>query len=129
MHLRTYSLAEHPQIDPVAIGIRSGILWVGEAMQIAGVGERDRLTVSRPEGATAAQTSLRNTDHWIDDEVVGPGAGPVGFGAFPFDRELLGELLLPRIVVGQMGERRWLTIDVDQQIAIFLIKCLKHVSL
>jgi menaquinone-specific isochorismate synthase len=114
VHLRTYSLAEHPQIDPVAIGIRSGILWVGEEMRIAGVGERTRLSVARPDGAATAQTELRNTDHQIDDEVAGPGAGPVGLGAFPFDRELPGELVLPRIVVGQMGERRWLTIDVDQ---------------
>lgn len=113
MHLRTYSLASHPDIDPVAIGVRSGVLWSSAEMTVAGVGESDRLVIDRPHGAAAAQQAMLSINHQVDGTVTGPGTGPVGFGAFPFAIDLPGELLLPQIVVGTMGDRRWITIDED----------------
>lgn len=97
----------------MSVGVRSGLLWSSSEMRIAGVGESDRLVVGRPNGASAAQQTMQAINHQINGEVAGPGTGPVGFGAFPFDLDLPGELVLPRIVVGAMGERRWITVDED----------------
>jgi menaquinone-specific isochorismate synthase len=62
----------------------------------------------RPGGALEAQRALAGLQ--AVDEVELPGTGAVAFGAFPFDRELPGELIVPSIVVGaDASGRRWLT--------------------
>ncbi len=109
-------------LDPVQIGARSGLLWSSGDFALAGIGEHSRIAVSRPDGAAAAQAALAalsGTDEVKQpgtDEVKQPGTGVVGFGAFPFDRELTGELIVPEIIVGRDGEGLcWVTTvgDVD----------------
>ncbi len=96
-------------IDPIAVGARSGLLWSREGFALAGVGEAVRVPINRPDGSTVAQSVLADLSG--PDEVVLPGTGAVGFGAFPFDKDLPGELIVPSIVVGRGAEgRRWLTI-------------------
>ncbi len=97
-----------PDLDPVAIGARSGLLWSQGDFVLAGIGEFCRIPVSRPEGGDQAQAALAALAG--DDEVERPGTGPVGFGAFPFDRELTAELIVPEIVVGRdVDGTCWLT--------------------
>ncbi len=99
-------------IDPIALGARSGLLWAREDIALAGVGEALRLPVRRPDGGTEVQADLAEMAG--PNELELPGTGPVGFGAFPFDRDVPGELIVPEIVVarGQQG-RRWLTVIDD----------------
>lgn len=110
--MRARTIRLDADIDPIAVGARSGLLWSREGFAIAGLGEAKRLQIERPGGATAAQAELAALVG--DDEVALPGTGPVGFGAFPFRPELPGELIVPSVVVGRGVEgRRWLTVIDD----------------
>lgn len=116
-------------IDPLEVGIRSGLLWCRTASGdpvplLAGVGEALRVRVARPDGAGGAQETLAalasvapgsgsgsGTDSGAAREVEGPGTGPVAFAAFPFDPAAPGEVIVPEIVVGRSVDgRRWLTL-------------------
>ena len=56
---QTFDLDE--SIDPIALGAHSGMLWAGDQIRLAGLGEALRLPVDRPGGAEAAQAALRET--------------------------------------------------------------------
>ncbi len=102
--------------DVMALGARSGLLWCREGFAVAGIGEATRIPVGRPDGGAAAQAELAalSGSNELPDQ---PGTGAVGFGAFPFDRSIRGELIVPEIVVGCSAEgERWITtsnISVD----------------
>jgi len=99
-------------LNPVAIGARSGLLWARDDLALAGVGEVLRLPVTRPGGVGTVQDQLRAMAG--PDELEVPGSGPVAFGAFPFDPTMPGELVVPELLVGRGPEgRRWLTIVDD----------------
>ncbi len=110
-------LSEH-DLDPVRIGARSGLLWSRGDFALAGIGEAARIPVSRPSGADEAQAKLAELAG-IDD-VDRPGSGVVGFGAFPFDREVAAELIVPEIIVGRDDDGTcWITTvgNVDDPMA------------
>lgn len=94
-------------IDPVALGARSGLLWAREGFALAGIGEAESI----PFGpGRAAEASARLTEVTGQYDVVVPGTGAVAFAALPFDRELTDRLIVPRIVVGRAADgRRWVT--------------------
>lgn len=97
-----------PPLDPAAIGIRSGTLWAGEQVRLAGIGTAGRVVVERPGGAPAAQQAL--ADLAGSGPAGTPGRGVVGFGAFPFDRGAPGELVVPEVIVGRDADGSgWLT--------------------
>lgn len=99
-------------LDVLALGTSTGLLWSRHGQLIAGVGEGLRLPVSRPEGAAAAQAELAAIAG--PDDVERPGSGAVAFGAFPFDRHADGELIVPRVVVVRDAQgRRWMIVDDD----------------
>jgi menaquinone-specific isochorismate synthase len=97
-----------PDLDPVAVGSRSGLLYANGDFALAGIGERCRIPVVRPGGGVEAQRALAAMAG--EDQVGVSGSGPVAFAAFPFDRSAPGELIVPRIVLGRGAEgRRWIT--------------------
>ena len=99
-------------LDPVVIGSRSGLLWSRGEFALAGVGEALRLPVARPGEAAEAMSALRALTGV--DEIEASGSGAVAFAAFPFDRTLPGELIVPEIVLGRGPDgRRWLTLLGD----------------
>ena len=94
-------------IDPIALGARSGLLWAREGFALAGVGEAEII----PYGpGSAVEASERLAALTGQDDVSVPGTGAVAFTALPFDRELQDRLIVPRIVVGRAVDgRRWIT--------------------
>ncbi len=101
-----------PDIDPVTLGARSGLLWHDRRVSLAGIGEACRIPVSRPKGAEDAQAALSALCG--SDEVQRPGTGPVAFSAMPFDRTADADLIVPEILIGRGSEgRRWLTLISD----------------
>ncbi len=104
-------------LDPVAVGTRSGLLWCRTEADdpvpvLAGVGEAIRIPLERPAGAEPTQAAL--TALAGSNDVGGPGTGPVAFAALPFDPTRPGELIVPRILLGRSVDgRRWLTITGD----------------
>jgi len=109
-------------LDVVTVGARSGLLWSrsgdGDPVSaLAGVGESLRLPAQRPGGGTAAQAALARLEG--PNEVTGVGTGPVAFGAFAFDPNLPGELIVPEIVVGRGTDgRRWITMVDDGSLTV-----------
>jgi len=102
--------------DVVALGAQSGLLWSLNGFVVAGIGVAERIPVTRPEGAAAAQAAL--ADLAGADEVELPGSGVLAFASMPFDRTAPGELIVPQVVIasGARG-RRWLIatgIGVDE---------------
>ncbi len=111
-------------LDPIAIGARSGLLWSRGGFAIAGIGVAARIPLTRPVGAAAAQAALAAMAG--TDELQIPGSGPVALAALPFDRFVNGELIVPEIVVGTTADgQKWLTVvsrsdvpaDIDAALA------------
>jgi menaquinone-specific isochorismate synthase len=99
-------------LDPVAIGSRSGMLYAHGEFALAGVGEFTRIAIARPGGGSDAQSALAAMAG--TDEVRVPGSGPVAFAALPFDRSEPGELIVPAVVIGRGPEgRRWISTSSD----------------
>lgn len=108
--MKTRCVRLQAQVDPLAIGVATGMLWSRAGLVMAGVGVGERLAVDRPTGGETVQARL--TDMVAFDEVDRPGSGAVAFGAFPFDRDEPGELIVPRVVVAEYGEgHRWMIHD------------------
>lgn len=98
-------------IDPVALGSRSGLLWAREGFALAGIGESEAIPYGPGSAAVASDHLASLTGR---DEVDVPGTGAVAFAALPFDRELTDRLIVPRIVVGRAVDgRRWITVMGD----------------
>jgi menaquinone-specific isochorismate synthase len=97
-------------VDPVAVGCRSGLLWSRAGLELAGVGVAARMPLDRsPPGAARAAAALAALAG--EDEVGVPGSGPLAFAALPFDPCEPGELLVPEVVVGRDSDgRRWVTV-------------------
>ncbi len=105
MHSRTFRL--DADLDPVALGARSGLLWAREGFALAGIG-RTAVIPFGPGSAEAATVALAGLTG--EDDVNTAGTGAVAFAALPFDRQLTDRLIVPRIVVGRSADgRRWLT--------------------
>ena len=112
MHSTTKRLDD--DLDPVALGARSGLLWARDGFALAGIGEAVSIPFG-PGSATAATNTLAGLHG--DDEVEVPGSGPVAFASLPFDRDLVDRLIVPRIVVGRSaGGDRWLTTIGDMSL-------------
>ncbi len=105
---------EH-DLDLVAVGASTGVLWRGEGFVLAGAGESLRLPIdrrSRAQGAQRAQESLaRLTGR---DDVNLAGSGPIAFAAMPFDPDAAGELVVPQVVLVDSSEAgSWVTVVGD----------------
>lgn len=99
------------EIDLVALGASSGLLWCSPNVTLVGFGDITEVSLGVATGAeelTAALESKRG-----QSSVRVPGSGPVAFTALPFDRSSLGRAQLPEIVIGQVGAERFLTSPVD----------------
>ncbi len=98
-------------IDPVALGARSGLLWAREGFALAGVGQAETILFGPGRAAEASERLATLTGR---DDVEVPGTGAVAFAALPFDRELTDRLIVPRIAVGcSVDGRRWITVMDD----------------
>ena len=92
--------------DQVASWVRrgEGLVGWGRALEFHAVG---------PGRFAEAQTWWRSVvDHAVvRDDVFLPGTGPVAFGSFSFsaDSPAGAALIVPEVIVGQRGSRRWLT--------------------
>ena len=105
MYSRTLRL--DADIDPIALGARSGLLWAREGFALAGIGEAMAIPYGPGEAQAASETLA---DLSGPDAIEAPGSGCVAFAALPFDRDLRDRLVVPRIAVGRSADgRRWLT--------------------
>ncbi|CAB4595531.1 unannotated protein [freshwater metagenome] len=106
---RTRALAV--DVDLVALCDDNDMLFVTNGAGIVGIGSAARIAVPRSDRALTAATARAAFAHIdVTDELDIPGSGAVAFGAFPFDADLDGELVIPRIAIGQNADgTTWLT--------------------
>ena len=103
-------------VDLLAVAGDDGLLLARDGIGLAGRGTALEIDV---EDVRAAQAELAAIT--VDDEVGGPGTGPVGFGAWPFLPSGRRRLRVPEIIVGRDDRgSRWLTTigDVDPTLAL-----------
>jgi menaquinone-specific isochorismate synthase len=111
---RTGPLPDHlGGIDLMAIGgAADAVFWQRGPFALAGRGRALRIPLpdglagpGTPEGVLETLAAIK-----VEDDVVGPGTGPLAMGALPFDPRRGGELVVPSVVIGADGDgRRWLT--------------------
>src|ERR1700722_15446294 len=88
-------------VDLLAAAGSDGVLWQHEGFGLAGRGVAMRIELPHgltdaaggPQGASSP-AAIRH-----DDDVAGPGTGPVALGALPFVRDAPGSLVVPRVVI------------------------------
>ncbi len=100
--------------DLVKIGSRTGLLWSRNGMQFAGLGQAKTIELDGLKHTSEAALEL--ADIGIDESSTeqGAGAGPIAFGALPFNRKDAGSLIVPEIVLGTAPDgRKWITVVAD----------------
>ena len=114
MVARTRALAI--DTDLIALCDDDDMLFVTNGTGIVGIGHSARIIVPRSDRSltsTTAHAAFGNIE--VIDELGIPGSGVVAFGAFPFDTNLDGELIIPRIIVGRDADgETWLTTIAHQ---------------
>jgi isochorismate synthase len=112
MPLRSMTVRVRHDVDPIALGARSGLLWSRAGFTVCGIGEAARIPLTRPDGAAVAQSALASL--LGRDDVRQPGTGPLAFAALAFDPTAPGELIVPQVVVGVSADgAKWLTVIGD----------------
>lgn len=100
-----------PLLDRVPA--RDGVAWVTGRDGLVGAGAALRVDAPPgPDRVAVASDRFRAfvDDLEVDDDVQGPGTGPVAFGSFTFaDRAVGSVLLVPEVVVGRQGATTWVT--------------------
>ena len=87
------------------------VTWVRNGEGLVGWGIHARTTVSGPNRFNDARNwwhdQLDNLE--INNEVHGPGTGPILFTSFSFDPEQESELVIPKVIVGLRNQATWIT--------------------
>lgn len=88
------------------------VSWIREGDGLVGWGELARLELGGPDAAAQAEAwfSERCSEWVIENEVGGPGTGPVLFCSLAFDDRLASSIfVLPRVVLGRRAGVTWMT--------------------
>lgn len=89
-------------LDLLALAGADGTILERSRVGLAGRGTALTVTLAEAADVLAAIE--------VDDEVGGPGTGPVAFGALPFRRDPAASLVVPEIVWGRAEDgTRWVT--------------------
>lgn len=96
-----------PYLDPT----HEPLVWVRGDEGLIAFGEYKRIEIRGHDRFEVArrwwQESLRELD--IHNNVHGSGTGPILFASFAFDSADPSVLVIPRVIIGRRGERRWIT--------------------
>ena len=98
-------------VDLLAVAGTDGVLLARDGVGLAGRGTALEIEVDDVRSAQAELAAVV-----VDDEVGGPGAGVVAFGAWPFLPSAPRRLRVPEVIVGRDDRgTRWVTTvgDVD----------------
>jgi len=88
------------------------LVWVRGGDGLVGWGELARLDVRGSDSFALAASwwAEQCSSMVVDDAVSLPGSGPVCFGSAAFDRRTAESVfVIPRVVLGRLGGRTWLT--------------------
>lgn len=112
--VRTEALGELPELLHVALQSSEDsapFSWVRRDEGLIGFGEYKRVEVRGSDRFEVASRWWREAlrDFEIHNNVQGSGTGPILFASFSFDSNEPSLLVIPKVVIGRRGERRWIT--------------------
>ena len=109
--ITTELLGEHPALHKIATDEQLSTSWIRGNEGFIGFGEWRSASVKGPNRFADARkwwheqlNSLK-----IVNEVHGIGTGPILFTSFSFDQDEESRLVIPKIVIGQRGNKSWIT--------------------
>ena len=109
--ITTELLGEHPALHRIATDEQLSTSWIRGNEGFIGFGEWRSASVKGPNRFADARkwwheqlNSLK-----IVNEVHGIGTGPILFTSFSFDQDEESRLVIPKIVIGQRGNKSWIT--------------------
>jgi menaquinone-specific isochorismate synthase len=109
----TRPLPAGPPIDPIRVCGERGVFFANHRLTLAGAG---RAAVLALPGGLAEQAGRERADAWLrsvacDDPLGRPGAGPVAFGALPFELDMASALVVPAVTYGRDADGlEWVTV-------------------
>jgi len=109
--ITTELLGEHPALQNIATDEELSATWIRGGEGFIGFGEWRSTTVkgvNRFDDARKWWHEQLNSLKIVND-VHGIGTGPILFTSFAFDPEEESKLVIPKIVVGQRGNKSWVT--------------------
>jgi menaquinone-specific isochorismate synthase len=109
--ITTELLGEHPALHKIATDEQLSTSWIRGNEGFIGFGEWRSTSVKGPNRFADArkwwQEQLNSLK--IVNEVHGIGTGPILFASFSFDQDDESRLVIPKIVIGQRGNKSWIT--------------------
>ena len=112
--ITTELLGEHPPLLEISIpdiGDDSITSWVRGGDGLVGFGIYKSHTVTGSQRFTLARQWWQEQVHALEihNNLHGTGTGPVLFTSFSFDPSEESTLIIPKVVVGQLNGRSWIT--------------------
>ena len=109
--ITTELLGEHPPLHLIDVGDPLTTTWLRGGEGFVGFGNWRSTTVKGANRFSDARNWWREQLHnlKIVNDVHGTGTGPILFASFSFDSEEESHLIIPRVVVGNKGDKSWIT--------------------
>ncbi len=109
--ITTELLGEHPALHKIVTDENLSTSWIRSGEGFIGFGEWRSTTVKGPNRFEDARKWWREqlNSLKIVNDVHGSGTGPILFTSFSFDPDEESKLVIPKIVIGQRGNKSWIT--------------------
>ena len=109
--ITTELLGEHPALQNILTEEDLSTSWIRGEEGLIGFGEWRSVTIKGANRFEEARKWWREqlNSLKIVNEVHGIGTGPILFASFSFDPDEESRLVIPRILIGQRGNKSWVT--------------------
>ena len=109
--ITTELLGEHPPLHLIDVGDPLTTTWLRGSDGFVGFGKWRSTTVKGANRFSDARNWWREQLHdlKIVNDVHGTGTGPILFASFSFDSEEESHLIIPRVIIGNKGDKSWIT--------------------
>ena len=109
--ITTELLGEHPELQNILTDEDLSTSWIRGEDGLVGFGEWRSVTIHGANRFEEARKWWREQLNALKivNEVHGIGTGPILFASFSFDPDEESRLVIPRILIGQRGNKSWIT--------------------
>ena len=132
MQVTTEILGSHPRLSQAITDLEISTSWIRGEEGLIGFGIYKEATFAGPNRFSDAAAWWRKELAELDiaNNVHGAGTGPIAFLSFAFTEASESRLVIPKIIVGQKGEKSWITwIGNENQPAISTLHEKSHSAL
>lgn len=111
MQITTEILGSHPQLSRAITQLDITTSWIRGEEGLIGFGIYKEATFTGPKRFSAASAWWKSelSALTIRNNVHGVGTGPIAFLSFGFTDEAQSRVVIPSIIIGQKGDKSWIT--------------------